>query len=130
MPVEPGIAISVGPIAGAIAEACCALFNPGAPQHRTAAAAAVGTVFRSPALPDHAEIVRRTCRLHLDATFERLIVEPVQHALVLFRRNHLFSSDIHSAADRHQQERVERVCAKRPCQFEHAAEVDAHCGGR
>src|SRR5208282_5975525 len=62
----------------------------------------LGTMLLSPSLANHAEVVWRTGRLHFDATLERAIIEPVQHLLVLFRRNHLFGSDIHAATYRHQ----------------------------
>ena len=77
------------------------------------------TVLRNPPLANHAEVVRRTGRLHLNATFERAIVEPVQHALVLFRRNHLFGGNIDAAAHWHQQECVQRIRSQRLRQFEH-----------
>ena len=56
------------------------------------------------ALAHDAEVMRRTGGFQLDAAFQRLIVEPVQHPLVLFRSNHLLGGNIHSAADWNQQE--------------------------
>ncbi len=76
-------------------------------------------MLRDAPLANHAEVVRRAGRLHFDAAFERAIVEPVQHPLVFFRRNHLFGGDIHAATYRHQQEGVQRVRSERLRQFEH-----------
>ena len=66
----------------------------------------LGTAFGDPSLANHAEVMGRTGCLQLDATFERAIVESVQHALVLFRGNHLLLGDIHATPYRNQQEGV------------------------
>ena len=114
MPVEPGIVMSVGPMHG---ECCAQLLQ------RLALCSlrgrCRGTVLRRAPLANHAEVVRRAGRLQLDATFQRAIVEPVQHPLVLFRGNHLLGGDIHAATHRHQQECVQRIRPDRLRQFEH-----------
>jgi hypothetical protein len=45
----------------------------------------LGVAFRNPPLTNHTEVMGRTGCLQLDAAFERALVEPVQHPLVLFR---------------------------------------------
>ena len=74
-------------------------------------------------LAHHAEIMRRAGGLQFDAAFQRLIVEPVQHPLVLFGSNHLLGGDIDAAAHRHQQEGVQRVGAQRARQVEHVGQL-------
>ncbi len=67
--------------------------------------------------------MRRTGRLQLDVAGQRLIVEPVQHALVFFRSNHLLGGDIDTAAHRHQQEGVQRIGAQVAGQREHVGQL-------
>ena len=75
------------------------------------------------ALPRHPEVMRSAGGLQLDAAFERLIVEPVQHLLILFRRHHLLGGDIHSASHRHQQEGVQCIGAEGARQVEHGRQL-------
>ena len=63
-------------------------------------------VFGSATLPNHPKIMRRTGCLQLNAAFERALVKPVQHPLILFGRNHLFGRDVNAASHRYQQECV------------------------
>ena len=56
------------------------------------------SMLRHSPLPDHAEIMRSASRFQLNAAFQRAIVEPVQHALIFFRRNHLLGGDIDAAS--------------------------------
>src|ERR1700741_1304841 len=60
----------------------------------------------------HSEIMRSTGGLEFDPSPQRLIVEPIQHAFVVFRWNHLLSGDVDSTADGDEQECMQRVGAK------------------
>src|SRR6516165_10694375 len=56
--------------------------------------------FRRTPLTNHSKIMRRAGSLQFNFASERLVVEPVQHALVLVSRHHLLFCNIHSAAYR------------------------------
>ena len=53
------------------------------------------------ALAYYAEIMRRACGFQLNAAFQRLVVKPVQHLFVFFRRDHLLSGNVHPTPYRH-----------------------------
>src|SRR5207302_9644415 len=64
---------------------------------------------RNSALANHAEVMGCAGSFQLDAAFQRLVIKPVQHLFVFFRRDHLFGGNIHTAAYGHEQERVQRI---------------------
>ncbi len=74
------------------------------------------------ALRAHPEVVRRAGRLQVDRDVLGSVVEPVQHPLVLVRRQHLAVGDAHPATDRHQHEDVQRVRAERQREVEQRRE--------
>src|SRR5271166_4498565 len=74
-------------------------------------------------LPCHTEIMWRAGGLQFNVPGERLIVEPVQHALVLVRRDHLLLSNVYSATHRNQQESVQRVCTQATREIEHSRQL-------
>src|SRR5215469_13152719 len=78
-----------------------------------------GAAIGSATLTDNPEEMRCTGGFQLDIAGERLIVEPVQHSLVLGGRDHLLFSDVDAAAHRNKQEGVERVGSETSCQLEY-----------
>ncbi len=77
-------------------------------------------MFSGAALANYAEVVRRAGGLHFNAAFNGTIVKPVQHLLVLFRRNHLFLGNVDSAAHGNKEESVQGVGSDGLCQVEYA----------
>src|SRR5215469_10067077 len=73
----------------------------------------------SATLTGNPEVMRCTGGLKLDVSGERLIVEPVQHSLVVGGRDHLLFGDVDSAANRDKQEGVERVSSETSCKLEY-----------
>ena len=101
IPVDPGIVISVA------SDVSRGMMRDGRSRYGLAGASVGCTP-----LPRYPEIMWRASRFQFDVAGQRLIVEPVQHALVLVRSNHLLCGNVHSASHRNQQERMQRVCAQ------------------
>src|SRR4029077_5525725 len=74
-------------------------------------------------LPSYPEVMRRAGGFEFDPTCERLIVEPVQHALVFFRGHHLFSRNVDTAAHGYEQEGMQSVGAQVAGQLENSWEL-------
>ena len=82
-----------------------------------------------PALACYSEVMWSAGCLRLNVTSQRLIIEPVQHLLVLFRWHHLLGRDIHSAPHGHQQESMQGVRAEGGKIAIVAGPVVVHTGG-
>src|SRR5581483_12004949 len=89
------------------------------PRRDEGAAEVAARAFVLEALRADAVVVRRARGLQIDRTVPRLLVEPVEHALVLVGRQHLGGRDLDPAPDRNEHEQMERVGAELQREVEH-----------